>query len=227
MKEICNRCGVEKSIEEFSKNKSYKSGYSKRCKKCSSELTSEWKKNNKEKVINWSNENKDKKHQHNKNRDNKKYYSENKEKIKEYRKKYKDINPEKIKEWYFNSKEQRNFRRNYRRNNDFLYKISYNIRNLVSKSFKRNGYSKNSKTKDILGCSYEELKIYLESKFESWMNWNNYGKYNRELNYGWDIDHIIPISSALTEVDILKLNHYTNLQPLCSKVNRDIKKDKK
>lgn len=23
-----------------------------------------------------------------------------------------------------------------------------------------------------------------------------------------------------------RLNHYTNLQPLCSKVNRDIKKDK-
>ena len=24
----------------------------------------------------------------------------------------------------------------------------------------------------------------------------------------------------------IKLNHYTNLQPLCSKINRDIKKDK-
>jgi hypothetical protein len=25
--------------------------------------------------------------------------------------------------------------------------------------------------------------------------------------------------------EIIKLNHYTNLQPLCSKINRDIKKD--
>ena len=58
------------------------------------------------------------------------------------------------------------------------------------------------------------------------MSWNNRGRYNGEFNYGWDIDHIIPISSAKNEDDIIKLNHYTNLQPLCSKFNRDIKKDK-
>ena len=58
------------------------------------------------------------------------------------------------------------------------------------------------------------------------MTWDNKGMYNGELNYGWDIDHIIPISSAKTEDDLYILNHYTNLQPLCSKVNRDIKKDR-
>lgn len=64
-----------------------------------------------------------------------------------------------------------------------------------------------------------------DSKFEPWMTWGNRGLYNGELNYGWDIDHIIPVSSAETEEGVIKLNHYTNLQPLCSKVNRDIKKD--
>jgi HNH endonuclease len=57
------------------------------------------------------------------------------------------------------------------------------------------------------------------------MNWENWGKYDGKINTSWDIDHIIPISSAVTEEDILKLNHYTNLQPLCSYVNRYIKKD--
>jgi hypothetical protein len=56
------------------------------------------------------------------------------------------------------------------------------------------------------------------------MTWDNYGLYNGELNYGWDIDHIKPVSSAKTISELIGLNHYTNLQPLCSKVNRDIKK---
>lgn len=58
------------------------------------------------------------------------------------------------------------------------------------------------------------------------MNWDNYGKYNGELNHGWDIDHIIPISNAKTEEEVYILNHYSNLEPLCSKINRDIKIDK-
>lgn len=59
------------------------------------------------------------------------------------------------------------------------------------------------------------------------MTWDNYGLYNGELNYGWDLDHIVPISSASSQDDIIKLNHFTNFQPLCSKVNRDIKKNLK
>jgi hypothetical protein len=66
-------------------------------------------------------------------------------------------------------------------------------------------------------------KLSATIKFEIWMSWNNYGLYNGELNYGWDIDHIVPLDSEETEEDIIKLNHYTNLQPLCSYTNRHIK----
>ena len=57
------------------------------------------------------------------------------------------------------------------------------------------------------------------------MSWDNHGLYNGQQCYGWDIDHIIPVSSANTEEDVIRLNHYTNLQPLCSHINRDIKKN--
>jgi len=97
------------------------------------------------------------------------------------------------------------------------------MRNIINKSFTRNGYTKISKSQLIIGCSFDELKKYIESKFETWMTWENRGLYNGDFNYGWDIDHIIPLSSALTEEDVIRLNHYTNLQPLCSKINRDIK----
>jgi hypothetical protein len=93
-------------------------------------------------------------------------------------------------------------------------------------SIKRNGYSKKTKTYEILGCSYEDFKTHIELQFQTWMNWNNYGLCNNEFNYGWDIDHIVPLASAKTEEELLKLNHYTNLQPLCSHTNRNIKKDK-
>lgn len=105
---------------------------------------------------------------------------------------------------------------------DPLYKLIKGIRCLITNSF---NYRKPKASEEILGCSFIEFKMYIESKFEPWMTWENRGRYNGELNYGWDLDHIIPISSAKSEEDIIKLNHFSNFSPLCSKVNRDIKKD--
>jgi hypothetical protein len=51
-------------------------------------------------------------------------------------------------------------------------------------------------------------------------------KCNGQLNYGWDMDHIVPMSSAKTEEEVIRLNNYLNFQPLCSYVNRVIKKDR-
>ena len=51
------------------------------------------------------------------------------------------------------------------------------------------------------------------------MNDSNYGVYTGNYNETWQLDHITPISSAMNEEEILKLNHYTNFQPLCSKKN--------
>jgi len=122
---------------------------------------------------------------------------------------------------------KRNDRYRERLNSDNLFKLKHNLKVYIRKCLSNINKKKNGvKTITILGCSFEEFRIYLESKFEPWMNWENKGIYNGEFNYGWDIDHIIPISSVDTEYDIIRLNHYTNLQPLCSKINRDIKKDK-
>lgn len=177
------------------------------------------------------------------------YREKNKEKAKMEHKKYeeknKDLLKQKRKEYYENNKaiillkrvkyqkenkekinKVKNVYRLNKRKNDSLYNLKHNIRALITSSFKEKGLKKNSKTSEILSCSFEEFKSYLESKFESWMTWDNKGVYNGELNYGWDIDHIIPVSSGMTEEEVVKLNHFTNLQPLCSKINRDIKRNK-
>lgn len=149
----------------------------------------------------------------------KEYYEKNKKHLCEKRKIYVKKNKETIKQ---NKKEYHN----KKTKENYLYKLKGNIRCLIRNSLFLKGFKKNSKTVQILGCQFKEFKIYIESKFESWMNWDNYGKYNGELNYGWDLDHIIPLSSAKNEHDIVSLNHYKNFQPLCSKVNRDIKTNK-
>jgi hypothetical protein len=154
------------------------------------------------------------------------YYKENKDVFLLKAKIYRENNKDYIKNYQLNYKETKNNKRNERLKNDVIYKLEKSIRSNIYDIFKRNGYKKSSRTSKILGCSYEDFKLYLESKFEDWMNWNNRGLYNGELNYGWDIDHIIPISSANTEDDIIKLNHYKNLQPLCSYTNIYIKMDK-
>ena len=52
------------------------------------------------------------------------------------------------------------------------------------------------------------LKKHIETQFKENMTWDNYGI------YGWHIDHIVPLCSANNETELLKLFHYTNLQPL-------------
>lgn len=163
---------------------------------------------------------------------NKKYYENNKEILLNNKKEYYKNNKEKInkknKERYRNNIELRNeYQRKYERNkldNDYLFKLKHHIRSMIGNSFRNNGYSKKTRTQEILGCSFEELRLYMESKFENWMSWENRGLYNGKLNFGWDIDHIIPLSTAKTEDEIVSLNHYTNLQPLCSYTNRYVKR---
>jgi len=164
-------------------------------------------------------------------RDKKKVYLEkNKEKYKKYFQEYNKENFEKrrlqrevrkdiIKEYNYKYKKDRY-------ENDPIYRLHIDISKSINSSLKRKGYKKTSRTHEILGCSFLEFRVYLESKFESWMTWDNKSIYNGELNYGWDLDHIIPISSGKTEEDVLRLNHHTNFQPLCSYTNRYIKRDK-
>lgn len=171
---------------------------------------------------------------------NKNYQKENKDHLKEQKRQYYIKNREKIikrvsenskirkdeiKEYRVKYNTKRNQIRNLRRKNDTLFNLECRVRSLFYGIFKNSPYKKNSKTYEILGCNFKMFKEYLESKFEPWMTWENRGLYNGSTNYGWDIDHIIPISSATTEDDFLKLNHYSNLQPLCGYVNRYIKRN--
>ncbi len=165
----------------------------------------------------------------------KKYREYNKDKLNEHKKKWKANNKYKIrltnKKYTDNNKDKIKMYRKKYKNEQFLnnpiYKLKESLRSMITRSFKIKGLHKNNKTIEILGCSFEDFKTYLESLWEPWMNWDNKGNWNgypKTINISWDIDHIIPLSIATTEEDVIKLNHYTNLQPLCSYTNRHIKR---
>jgi hypothetical protein len=158
----------------------------------------------------------------------KKYYEENIDKIKEYRQENKEKIRESNYQYYIknnqtiNEKRTQKWKEKY--DSDPMFKIKHILRTGVQRMLKKTNVQKFSKTELTLGCSFMEFKNYIESLWQPWMNWDNYGLYNGTENYGWDIDHIIPLSSAKTKEELLSLFKYTNCQPLCSKINRNIKK---
>ena len=82
---------------------------------------------------------------------------------------------------------------------------------------KKSGFNKNKSTFKLIGCTPDELKLYLEKKFKEGMTWKNHGS--------WHIDHIKPLASAKSVDEMNILFHYTNLQPLWAEENIK-KKDK-
>lgn len=114
-----------------------------------------------------------------------------------------------------NNKEHiREYSRNWERNKrktDPMYSLIKNLRSRLWTVLKRQ--KKSNSTLELTGCSLEELKKYLESKFEDGMDWNNYGV--------WHIDHIIPCANFdFSDPKQQKICfHYTNLQPMWGEKN--------
>lgn len=201
---VCSKCGEEKVVNSFSKSSKEKSGLKSACKLCMYEQNKE--------------------------------YEERTGYRTEYRKKTKDVQNEYNREYYKNNKEylikysvdyNRNFpeKRSLRHKNrlerDSTYKISMKIRGLINNIFKNKNLNKNNKTLDILGCSFEDFKNHIESQFLPWMSWNNSGVNIGEYDIFWQLDHIIPMCNATTEEEVYLLNHWSNFQPLCAKLNNE------
>ena len=180
-----------------------------------------------------------------------KWRENNRDKIKEYRERNKEIIKEKQRIRYQNNKEEyikksKIYRENHkeekrlqdkryreehrkelnkkqlqRKENDPVYKLKCSVRSVLKDSFRRKKLKKNMKGEKILGCTIEYFINYLIKTYE-----NNYKekwdwKYLKDVH----IDHIIPLATAKTEEEVIKLCHYTNLQLLKAKDNLD-KKDK-
>lgn len=198
----CGSCKIEKPLDNFGKLKSSPDGYRTTCRECRKVHSKNYRENNKEKLKEaqkkWVEQNPDKSKEL-KRASAKKRYTKNPEK---YRKKQKN--------WRTNNREKFNAQMNQyqlkRRKKDPIFKMKQIIRSRINRF-----HSSDKRTEQILGCSYDFFKSYIEEKFVDGMNWDNQGE--------WHYDHIKPISLAKTEEEVLLLSHYTNFQPLWAKDN--------
>jgi thiol-disulfide isomerase/thioredoxin len=207
---ICTKCKIEKTIENFTKDKDEKDGLDIWCKHCKKEHKKIYYQNNKEliskKIKQYIKLNPEKV----KNRQrlayqrrvektpdyHKEQYIKNKDKIYAYQK----INREKIAAY-----------ERLRRRKDINYKLKRYLRTRLWQALK--GNPKIVTTMKLIGCSIKQLKNHLEKKFTKGMTFKNYGK--------WHIDHIKPCASFdLSKAsEQRKCFHYSNLQPLWAKDN--------
>lgn len=224
----CSKCGVEKPFQSFDKDKTKLDGFTSQCKTCRTSKRREWvernrgnfskviipqtsicSKCNKEKPSNSFFKDKEKTNG---------ITSKCKECFKKYANENKSVAAKRSKGWYQKNKERIRPRRaelaKKRRKEDPSVKIREYVSRHMYRMLKNVNKVKDAEAWEILPYTPQQLKEHLESQFESWMSWKNYGKasiYKRT----WNIDHIIPQSSFdfLSKKEIEKCWALKNLRP--------------
>jgi hypothetical protein len=120
---------------------------------------------------------------------------ESKEKAVSYSTKWRKTNPDR-------------FRASKRKNRKIPWnRIKHNLRNRIADLIKGKASASSS-----VGCNSIALRIHLQEQFKPGMSWDNYGT-------EWHVDHIMPLAAAECEEHLIRLNHFSNLQPLWAKEN--------
>ena len=197
-------------------------------------VLSNYRKNNKEKIAEIS------KQWYDNNRDavsekGKAYRDAHKDEIATYRLKNKVSRNGQGRQWKLDNLErQKNYRNEYRKRNyvkdkknkklinrlkvDCIFNFKFACRKNIRNAFSRSGYTKSSASEQILGCTFDEFRDYVKSKFQQGMTFENYGE--------WHLDHIFPLEIASKlqtdeeQIECIKLLcHYANYQPLWANDN--------
>lgn len=212
----CTRCGEVKEKSLFYKNTGTKDDLTSACKVCinsSSNVASNRSEETKERIRNYKRKWKKLNSQYDAT-----YYAANSDVIKERAKIWKENNPERRLEnnrrWALDNPEKSaecSRKNKARRMSEPLTAFIEKTRCLIGNHIRVRGYTKRSRTHEILGCSWDFFKLHIEKQFHKGMTWGN--------RSDWHIDHITPIAIAKTECEVLALNHFTNLRPIWAKDN--------
>ncbi len=215
----CGACGEIKAVSSFYKNRSRKDGFHHSCQPCAIASRADSNRKHRDKIAareaskrasdpikyrNMQNQSRLKRADHY-NAKARAFYAKNAERMRAYRRRYRAENMAACSKCQVIANAKR-------RKIDPMYRVSCALRRRVTGAMRDRGYTKSSKSTELLGCDWGQLRGHIESKFQSGMTFQNYGQ--------WHVDHIIPIASAKNEAELNRLFHYTNLQPLWAEDNR-------
>lgn len=208
----CAICKKNKTQDSFYFDKRY-GKHHKRCRPCLAKQKKEKRLADPEKAINYQ----------------RNYRNNNRDRYNKWMRNYKSQNPKTFKKIYFRyyyenggqekkkiyDKKNAHNRRKYERKryvSDDNYRLKKCLRTRMIKLLNNH---KNKHSLDLLGCSFDFYKKYIEYQFSSNMSWNNYGKV-------WNIDHVRPCDSFdLTNVNQQKeCFHWTNTRPVFIELNQ-------
>lgn len=245
-KKVCSCCNIEKTIDDFNKRKLSPDGLSYRCRDCANTSIKKSQEKNRNKSLEEEAQKTQKTCSrckevktvdhfsiNNSNPDHLNYHCKECVAIssKLYKEKDRERYLQKARENYRKHLENgvrwrrenkvrlRELSNNYlreRRKTDLSYKIESCLRSRLQRAVKYQGVTKSDRTTILLGCTFQELRLHLESQFTEGMSWDNHGE------NGWEIDHKKPIVAfnLIDPEEQKKCFHYTNLQPLWRKDNR-------
>jgi hypothetical protein len=115
---------------------------------------------------------------------------------------------------YEQRKPRINQTRKHKYHNDPVFRMRIIVSRQVTKGLIKMNVTKENSTWSSLSYSPQKLKEHLESLFEPWMSWDNYGNKRGD----WSIDHIVPHSSfkfdSMDHPDFQKCWALENLRPL-------------
>lgn len=97
---------------------------------------------------------------------------------------------------------------------DPIYKFKRTLSTRIRHAFKGIGNKKSQETWSILGTDKKGL-------IEHFLITQNIDITKEYRTAKFVIDHICPLDQAVNEIEIIKLNHFSNLQLLSSEQNRD------
>lgn len=182
----CKKCLLPKNETEFNKQSKSIDGLNPYCRDCMKKINNNSYQNNKE--------------SHNKKA--KEWYGKNKEKHIKNTTQYQLDNPVKRKKY-------RDKWRKEKYDKDPSFRLRVILGNRLKEVLTKNKTYKTNSLIELLGCTLDELKIYIEQQFKSEMNWDNQGKV-------WELDH----QEACANFDLSNIEeqkkcfHHTNLKPL-------------